>query len=61
MRGSHPGSFEAAHEVRDGDFWNKATALEDGHETYDLVVVGGGISDCLPPISIVPPDRPRRS
>ena len=44
MRGSHPGAFEAAHEVRDGDFWNKATALEDTHETYDLVVVGGGIS-----------------
>ncbi|MBS0282429.1 MAG: twin-arginine translocation signal domain-containing protein, partial [Proteobacteria bacterium] len=22
MRGSHPGSFEAAHELRDGDFWN---------------------------------------
>ncbi|HEY7978229.1 MAG TPA: twin-arginine translocation signal domain-containing protein, partial [Rhizomicrobium sp.] len=23
MRGSHPGSFEGAHELRDGDFWNK--------------------------------------
>src|SRR5262249_60668168 len=44
MRGSHPGAFEAAHQVRDGDFWNKATALEDTHESYDLVVVGGGIS-----------------
>ncbi|HWY14746.1 MAG TPA: FAD-dependent oxidoreductase [Rhizomicrobium sp.] len=44
MRGSHPGSFEAAHELRDGDFWNSATSLVDTGETYDLVVVGGGIS-----------------
>jgi len=44
MRGSHPGSFEAAHELRDGDFWNHASALIDTGEDYDLVVVGGGIS-----------------
>ncbi len=44
MRGSHPGSFEAAHELRDGDFWNHAGALMDTDEYYDLVVVGGGIS-----------------
>jgi len=44
MRGSHPGAFEAAHEVRDGDFWDKATTLIDTNESYDLVVVGGGIS-----------------
>ena len=44
MRGSHPGAFEAAHEVRDGDFWDKATTLIDVNESYDLVVVGGGIS-----------------
>ncbi|HEX3808394.1 MAG TPA: NAD(P)-binding protein [Rhizomicrobium sp.] len=44
LRGSHPGSFEAAHEVRDGDFWNHASGLEDTGETFDLVVVGGGIS-----------------
>jgi spermidine dehydrogenase len=44
MRGSHPGSFEAAHELRDGDFWNGATALHDTGEEFDLVVVGGGIS-----------------
>jgi spermidine dehydrogenase len=44
MRGSHPGSFEAAHELRDGDFWNGATALHDGGEEFDLIVVGGGIS-----------------
>ncbi len=44
MRGSHPGSFEAAHELRDNDFWNKATSLTDTGESYDLIVVGGGIS-----------------
>jgi spermidine dehydrogenase len=44
LRGSHPGSFEAAHEVRDGDFWNGATSLEDTGEIFDLIVVGGGIS-----------------
>jgi spermidine dehydrogenase len=44
MRGSHPGSFEAAHELRDGDLWNGATTLHDTGEDFDLVVVGGGIS-----------------
>lgn len=44
MRGSHPGSFEAAHEVRDGDFWNHAQGLEDTSESFDLVIAGGGIS-----------------
>ena len=44
MRGSHPGAFEAAHEVRDGEFWDKASTLIDTNESYDLVVVGGGIS-----------------
>jgi spermidine dehydrogenase len=41
MRGAHPGSFEGAHAVRDG----KATPppLSTG-ESYDLVVVGGGLS-----------------
>ena len=41
MRGSHPGSFEVAHElVQEGREW---TATESG-EAYDLVVVGAGIS-----------------
>jgi spermidine dehydrogenase len=44
MRGSHPGSFEAAHALRDGAFPKpQATAIETG-EHYDLIVVGGGIS-----------------
>lgn len=44
MRGSHPGAFETAHDVRDGNFWEKAGKPVATGETYDLVVVGGGIS-----------------
>jgi len=44
LRGSHPGSFDAAHSLRDGTFWNQAGKPTDIGETYDLVVVGGGIS-----------------
>ncbi len=44
MRGSHPGSFETAHSVRDDTFWEKAGKPVDTGETYDLIVVGGGIS-----------------
>src|SRR5438270_7681598 len=44
MRGSHPGSFETAHAVRDGSFWQTAGRPIETGETYDLVVVGGGIS-----------------
>jgi spermidine dehydrogenase len=44
MRGSHPGSFEQAHALRDGDFWSESLAKVDTAERYDLVVVGGGIS-----------------
>jgi len=44
LRGSHPGSFDAAHSLRDGTFWDTAGKLEDTGETYDLIVVGGGIS-----------------
>jgi spermidine dehydrogenase len=44
MRGSHPGSFEAAHAVRDAAFWKTAGNVQDTGEEYDLVVVGAGIS-----------------
>ncbi len=44
MRGSHPGSFETAHALRDGTFWKSAGTPVDTHENYDLIVVGGGIS-----------------
>ncbi len=44
LRGSHPGSFEIAHSLRDGTFWQNAAAPESLPEKYDLVIVGGGIS-----------------
>ena len=44
LRGSTDGSFETAHALRDGTFWRSAGAATDTRETYDLVVVGGGIS-----------------
>src|SRR5579872_6420801 len=44
MRGSHPGSFEAGHSLRDGARWDDAGAAADTGEHYDLIVVGGGIS-----------------
>jgi spermidine dehydrogenase len=44
MRGSHPGSFEAAHALRDGAFVQPAAAAIETGEQYDLIVVGGGIS-----------------
>ena len=44
MRGSHPGSFDSAHALRDGTFWDSAGKPEDTGETYDLIIVGGGIS-----------------
>jgi spermidine dehydrogenase len=43
MRGSHPGSFEVAHQLRDRRQWDVNSALDTG-ETYDLVIVGGGLS-----------------
>lgn len=42
MRGSHPGAFEVAHALaREGRAFPAPVELD---ETYDLVVVGGGIS-----------------
>ncbi len=41
LRGSHPGSFEDAHALRDSHTW--PTATDTGQE-YDLIIVGGGIS-----------------
>jgi len=44
LRGSHPGSFEVAHQMRDGKRWDKpGDSIDDGEE-YDLVVVGAGLS-----------------
>ncbi|HEY6766732.1 MAG TPA: NAD(P)-binding protein [Candidatus Sulfotelmatobacter sp.] len=44
LRGSHPGAFDAAHKLRDGTFWSTAGKPEETGESYDLIVVGGGIS-----------------
>jgi len=44
LRGSHAGSFETAHSLRDGTFWQHAGTPTDTGESYDLVIVGGGIS-----------------
>jgi len=42
MRGSHPGSYETAHQLREGPY--RVADKIKADETYDLVVVGGGIS-----------------
>ncbi|MBZ5548315.1 MAG: NAD(P)/FAD-dependent oxidoreductase [Acidobacteriia bacterium] len=44
MRGSQPGAYDVAHSLRDGTFWETAGNPTDTGETYDLIVVGGGIS-----------------
>ena len=44
MRGSHDGSFDVSHALRDGRFWARAGDPIVTGEAYDLVVVGGGIS-----------------
>jgi len=44
LRGSHVGAFEVAHSLRDGEFWAKAGKPAETGETFDLIVVGGGIS-----------------
>jgi spermidine dehydrogenase len=41
LRGSHDGSWEVAHSLRDGKHWDNPTT---DAESYDLIVVGGGIS-----------------
>jgi spermidine dehydrogenase len=41
LRGSHPGAYEAAHALRDGNL--HVQPLDIGEE-YDLVIVGAGIS-----------------
>ena len=44
MRGDNDGSFEAAHGLRDGSFWQNAGTATPTDGNYDLIVVGAGIS-----------------
>ena len=44
MRGNHDGTFTYAHALRDGKHWDVLGPASATRETYDLVVVGGGIS-----------------
>src|SRR5262249_49933889 len=44
MRGSAPGSYDVAHTLRDGTYWESAGVPIDTRESYDLIVVGAGIS-----------------
>ena len=41
MRGDHDGSWEVAHHLVDGEHWERPEPLR---ESYDLIVVGGGLS-----------------
>src|ERR1700690_3624301 len=42
LRGSHPGSFEVAHAMRQGG--SDTSGAQRTGETYDLIVVGAGLS-----------------
>jgi len=61
LRGSGPGSFEIAHDVRDGDFAALREATVATGERYDLVVVGAGSADSRRRASSSPTIRPRAS
>jgi spermidine dehydrogenase len=44
LRGDHVGSFETAHQMRDGDVEARIAGARSTGEHYDLIVVGAGIS-----------------
>ena len=44
MRGNHDGTYTYAHRLRDGETWDVDGKAASTGESYDLVVVGGGIS-----------------
>ncbi len=44
LRGDQQSVYEIAHKLRDGKAWHSLGAAETSNETYDLVVVGAGIS-----------------
>ena len=44
LRGDQDKVFEYAHKLRDGKSWESFGAVEEESESYDLIVVGAGIS-----------------
>lgn len=44
LRGHSEAAMNVGHALRDGTFWEKAGEAEATGESYDLIVVGGGIS-----------------
>ena len=44
LRGSYDAAYAFGHALREPGYWKSAPAPRDTGETYDLVVVGGGIS-----------------
>jgi spermidine dehydrogenase len=44
LRGDQDRVFELAHKLRDGKSWETLGTVEDEPESYDLIVVGAGIS-----------------
>ena len=44
LRGSYDATYQYAHALRDDAFWDAAPKPSTATESYDLVVVGGGIS-----------------
>ena len=44
LRGHSETAMNIGHSLRDGNFWDSAPAAEQTGESYDLIVVGGGIS-----------------
>jgi len=44
LRGSYDATYQYAHALRDDAFWDAAPKPSNTTESYDLVVVGGGIS-----------------
>ena len=44
LRGSYDATYQYAHQLRDGTFWDAAPKPSEINESFDLVVAGGGIS-----------------
>src|SRR6201984_1095077 len=44
LRGDQEGVFEYAHKLRNGKSWETFGTIEEDAESYDLIVVGAGIS-----------------